>query len=80
MSKDQQFLTCALDRIEGQEAVLIFEFHEKKRELIVPSVFLPKKSKEGDIFNLEFFLASDATKRRENLARETLKEILGGKK
>lgn len=78
MSKNQQPLTCVLDRIEGREAVLVFEFYEKRRELVVPLNYLPKKSKEGDIFNLELFPAVDATKRRENLAREILKEILNG--
>jgi len=37
---------------------------------------LPKKLKEGDVVTAEFFLLKDEKKRRENIARALLEEIL----
>lgn len=43
----------------------------------VPRSQIPKNIKEGDIVTAEFYLAKDEQKRRDNLARSILEEILG---
>ncbi len=79
MSRNHQPLTCVIDRIEGSEAVLIFEFSpNEKRELLLPKKYLPSRIKEGDILHLEIYHAKDAEERQRNLARKILDEILAG--
>lgn len=80
MPKNHEPLTCVLDRIEGDRAVLLFEFSDKKKEeLMLPKKYLPSASKEGDVFHLEIFHSKDAGERQKNLARKMLEEILKGK-
>lgn len=43
----------------------------------VPRFQLPENIKEGDILTAEFYRLKDEPKRKENLARALLEEILG---
>lgn len=45
--------------------------------LRVPRAQMPKNLQEGDVVTAEFYLVSDEQKRRDNLARLLLEEILG---
>lgn len=79
MSKNIEPLTCVLDRIEGNRAVLLFEFSKtEKEEFLIPKKYLPSSVKEGDVFHLEIFHSRDAEIRQKNLARKILEEILQG--
>lgn len=43
----------------------------------VPRPDLPDNAKIGDILSAEFYFATDAKKRKDNLAKALLEEILG---
>lgn len=62
-----------VDRFENGSAVL----KNKNGEVIVSRSQLPPKTKEGDILTAEFYHVTDEPRRRENLARALLEEILG---
>ncbi len=66
-------LTATIDRFERGKAVIRFE---DGQELILPKRQLPAKIKEGSVLNCEFFRAEEAEKRREDIARYLLEEIL----
>ena len=79
MSKKSTELTCVLDRFEDSKAVLRFDLSDHDhQELIVAKRYLPKESKEGNVFHLELFSVKDAETRRRNLAKQVLEEILKG--
>lgn len=46
-------------------------------ELKIPRAQLPESVKEGDVLTAEFYLAKDEKKRRENIAKALLEEIIG---
>lgn len=46
-------------------------------EITVPRILIPKHIKEGDVVTAEFYLLRDEKKRKENLAKALLEEILG---
>jgi hypothetical protein len=46
------------------------------QELILPKRKLPGKIKEGSVLHCELYLAEDAKKRKEEVARYLLEEIL----
>lgn len=66
-------LFFTVDRFERGKAILRLE---DGQELVLPKRKLPDKIKEGSVLACEFFRAEDAEKRRENIARFLLKEIL----
>lgn len=43
----------------------------------VPRAQLPEKAKIGDVLGAEFYFAADEKKRKDNLAKAILEEILG---
>ena len=67
-------LCFILDRVEGTRAVLLYE----GQELIVPRRILDRETKEGDAIFTELIGEKKMEKRRENLAKAVLKEILEG--
>lgn len=67
-------LEAVIDRFERGKAVLKFE--PDGQELILPKRYLPARIKEGTVLYCEMYRAEDATKRRENIARYLLEEIL----
>lgn len=69
----RQPLHWTVDRFENGYAVLI----ANKQEWLVPRVQIPASCKEGDILTAEFYLQKDEKKRKENIARAVLAEILG---
>ncbi len=67
------YVTATIDRFERGRAVLRLE---DGQELILPKRKLPARIQEGTVLHCEFFLAEDEEKRRENIARYLLQEIL----
>ncbi len=67
------YVTATLDRFERGRAVLRFE---DGQELILPKRKLPARIREGAVLHCEFFLDADQEKRRANIARYLLEEIL----
>lgn len=67
-------LQWTVDRFENGQAILI---RHSEPDLIIPRSALPKNIKEGDVVTADFFLLKDEKRRRENIARALLKEILG---
>lgn len=66
-------LTATIDRFEKGKAVVRLE---DGQELHLAKRLLPAKISEGSVLNLELFRAEDSEKRRENIARYLLEEIL----
>jgi hypothetical protein len=66
-------LTVVIDRFERGRAVLKFE---DGQELILPKRKLPGKIKEGSVLHFELYRAEDAEKRRQDIAKYLLEEIL----
>lgn len=66
-------ITAVIDRFERGRAVLRFP---DGQELVLPKRQLPAKIQERAVIHCEFYLDVDATKRRENIARYLLEEIL----
>jgi hypothetical protein len=62
-----------VDRFENGTAVL----SSPHGDTIVPRALLPENCKEGDVLTAEFFHLKHEKKRRENIARALLEEILG---
>lgn len=62
-----------IDRFENGQAILV----GNGDQLHVPRVQLPEEAKEGDVLTAEFYFQKDEKKRRENLAKALLEEILG---
>lgn len=73
MAKGNGELTCTIDRLENGQAVLDFGSYGS---LTLAKKHLPKTAKEGDALTVELLTDQAATKRRENLARAILEEIL----
>jgi hypothetical protein len=75
MSKDNNLVTATIDRFENGLAILEFDHQQN---LTVAKRNLPKGVKEGDVLEIEFLTNELATKRKENLAKAVLEEILKG--
>ncbi len=73
MAKSSVPLTATIDHFENGLAVLEFDHNQT---LTIPKKYLPKSASEGDVVQIEFLTDALATKRRENLARAMLEEIL----
>lgn len=71
---ERQPFQWVVDRFENGQAVL----RSPKGETIVPRSMMPDKCQEGDILTAEFFHLKHEKKRRENIARALLEEIMGG--
>jgi hypothetical protein len=69
----QKTTTWTLVRFENGCAVL----ESQGKELLVSRSQVPDTCKEGDVLTAEFYLLKDEKKRKENLARALLEEILG---
>lgn len=69
---DRQNISWVVDRFEDGSAVL----KSGKSEIIVPRSKIAPHIKEGDVVGADFYLLKEETKRRENLARSILEEIL----
>jgi len=65
-------ISWVIDRFENGQAVLVWQ----KQEIVLPKKYLPSGVKEGEVIVMELFRQPDAKKRRENLARHILEEIL----
>ncbi len=72
MSPRQPF-SWVVDRFENGHAVLSSELGN----VIVPRHLLGEDVREGDVVTAEFYLLKHEKKRRENIARALLEEILG---
>ncbi len=75
MAKSNGELKATIDRFEQGLAVLEFDHNQT---LTVARRYLPKSAKEGDVVNVELITDMLATKRKKNLARAMLEEILKG--
>jgi hypothetical protein len=73
MKTDQVKKEFTLDRFEGDKAVLLDENDE---QLILPSDYLPKTAKEGEILVLSIQTLEFEKKQREQKAKDLLNEIL----
>lgn len=73
MITNQQPPHWIINRFENGSAVL----RTGQTEITVPRVLIPKHIKEGDVVTAEFYLLRDEKKRKENLAKALLEEILG---
>lgn len=71
MKKRQPF-SLVVDRFENGSAVLLVG----SLEVAVPRDLLPDKCREGDLLGVDFYYLRDEKKRRENIARALLEEIL----
>lgn len=81
MAREEQLLTCVVDRFENGLAVLSFgkpldSARGRGQEIVVAKRFLPNRAKEGTVLRVELLTLEQAEKRRANLARAILKEIL----
>lgn len=70
-----EILNCTVDDVQGAKAVLEFD---RQQTLVVSSKHLPTGIKEGTVLQVEFLTDELATKRRKNLAKAILEEILNG--
>ncbi len=68
-----QPLAATVDRFEKGRVVLRFD---DGQQLILPKRRLPTRIKEGSVLHLEFYRAEDETKRKEDIARYLLEEVL----
>ena len=76
MTNDDGKLVAILDRFEDGKAVLRFS---DRQELVISKKFLHPSTKPGEAINLDFLTNKEEKKRRENLARAILQEIMEGK-
>jgi len=66
-------LSWKLIRFENGSAIL----ESSTSKLVIPRTQLPDNCQDGDILTAEFYLLKDDKKRKENIARALLEEILG---
>lgn len=71
--KPKEPKSWVVDRFENGHAVL----NGNGEEILIPRTQIPENVKEGDVVTAEFYLLKDERKRRENLAKSLLEEILG---
>lgn len=70
--KSRQPFALVVDRFENGHAILSVG----GQQLSVPRDLLPDKCREGDVLGIDLFYLKDEKKRRENIARALLEEIL----
>jgi hypothetical protein len=70
--KNRQPFSLVVDRFENGSAVL----SASDGTFSVPRELLPPQCREGDVLGVELFYRKDEKKRRENIARALLEEIL----
>lgn len=75
MKKTNDGVIATIDRFENGLAVLELDHNQT---LTVAKRNLPKGVKEGDVLEVEFLTNELATKRKANLAKAMLEEILKG--
>lgn len=75
MSKSNDNLVVTIDRFENGLAVVDFGHNQI---INIAKRFLPKNVKAGDAMQVELLTDEQATKRRKNLAKAILEEILKG--
>ena len=73
MAFEKSPLTWLVERFENGTAILKGD----GQKLVVPRVMIPENVREGDILSAEFYLLKDEAKRRQNLSKSILEEILG---
>lgn len=69
---------CTLDKVNNKELVLCIEILDIKQHLTLPSCYLPKSCKKGDIIYLELFTQKNLQDNKKQLAYTILEEILKG--
>ncbi len=81
MNKNNDSLTCVLDRYENSHAVLIFNITSNNHpELQLPKRYLPKNVQEGDILHVKIHSDKVATLNQKEIAQHILNEILNNNK
>lgn len=76
MSKrNNEKLTCLIERFEGNLAVLSFD---KGQSLKIPRKFVSKTAKLGDQLIVQFYSNSPESTDQRKLAKHILEEILNG--
>lgn len=68
------FLQCAIDRFEGETAVL---FTDAKEEILIPKKYLPIQAKEGGVVAIKINNFEDVEIQREQRAKDILNELFG---
>lgn len=68
-----QPLCGTIERFERSGAIVTLE---TKQSVVIPKRYLPKKSVEGSVLEFEIYLQVDAAKRKANIGRLLLEEIL----
>lgn len=76
MTKLNGELSCLIDRFENGHAVLNFGSHGS---ITIAKRHIPRYAKEGETLIIEFLTKESATKRKDNIARAILEEILNSK-
>ncbi|TAN57554.1 DUF3006 domain-containing protein [Patescibacteria group bacterium] len=67
-------IQCAIDRFEGDTAVLLTEAKEK---IYIPKKYLPTQAKEGGIVAIKVNSLEDIEKQRAQTAKDILNELFG---
>lgn len=67
-------IQCAIDRFEGETAVLLTE---AKEEILIPKKYLPSQTKEGGVVAIKINNLEDLEKQREQTAKDILNELFG---
>ncbi len=65
---------CAIDRFEGDTAVLLTE---AKEEIFIPKKYLPPQAKEGGIVAIKINSLEDIERQRAQTAKDILNELFG---
>lgn len=68
------FLECAIDRFEGNAAVLLTP---DKNEIVIPKKYLPKNIGEGGAVVVRINERAETEARREQTAKDILNELFG---
>ena len=76
MSKNNDNLTAIIDKFDNGIAVLEFSHNQT---LTISKKYLPKDTKEGDALQVELLSDNQITKRKQNLAKAILEELLNSK-
>lgn len=67
-------IQCAIDRFEGEIAVLLTE---AKDEILIPKKYLPSQTSEGGAVAVKVSSIEDLEKQREQTAKDILNELFG---
>ena len=65
---------CAIDRFEGDTAVLLTE---EKEEILMPKKHLPEQTREGSVVAVKISRIEEIEKQREQTAKDILNELFG---